>query len=605
MQVKIMILLLVFFCYSVQAQSVQYNEEFRVNLTDDANLPSVTGLAEGGFVACWQSNDGSGKGIFGQMFDSSGSKVGDEFQINTYTSDYQDSPVVSDLTGGGFVVCWRSYGQDGDRDGIFGQIYEKSGSKSGDEFQVNTYTSSSQSNPSVSGLSDGGFVVCWQSLGQDGDGAGIFGQFYNENGSKTGQELQVNTTTSGFQGFPCVSGSSDGGFVVSWQGEDQDFDGIFAQRYDRNGVKQKEEFQVNLYSTSFQSFPSVCSLSDSGFVICWESAGPGSDALEIFGQIYNSNGTKRGDDFQVNTYISSSQLNPGVSELSDGDFVVCWQSPGQDGDDWGIFGQLFNRYGIKQGKEFQVNTYTSRMQNYPSLSYLKDGNFVVIWQSFGQDQGRYNIYGKYYLGVPVLHTLNSFSLISPIFDEILYSTTITFDWQKTSQIHLNFPWELEYVLYLDLNEEFSDPQIYSNINDTTFTIEDLTSDQTYFWKVLAKNIEHDSLWSSDTFGFYISPNATDIEDDLTLKPDTFKLFANYPNPFNPRTIINYELPITNFVDLSIYNTLGQRVATLVKKNQRAGYHQIEWDASGFASGVYFLILESGIFKTSQKMLLLK
>jgi hypothetical protein len=47
------------------------------------------------------------------------------------------------------------------------------------------------------------------------------------------------------------------------------------------------------------------------------------------------------------------------------------------------------------------------------------------------------------------------------------------------------------------------------------------------------------------------------------------------------------------------------VATLVKKHQRAGYHQIEWDASGFASGVYFLILESGIFKTSQKMLLLK
>jgi len=67
---------------------------------------------------------------------------------------------------------------------------------------------------------------------------------------------------------------------------------------------------------------------------------------------------------------------------------------------------------------------------------------------------------------------------------------------------------------------------------------------------------------------------------------------NYPNPFNPKTIINYELPITSEIELSIYNILGQKVATLVSKKQPAGRYQVEWDASRFASGVYFYRLSA-------------
>ena len=70
-------------------------------------------------------------------------------------------------------------------------------------------------------------------------------------------------------------------------------------------------------------------------------------------------------------------------------------------------------------------------------------------------------------------------------------------------------------------------------------------------------------------------------------PKSFALHQNYPNPFNPVTMINYQLPMINDVDLSIYNLLGQKVATLVDKRQQAGYHSVEWDASGFASGVYY------------------
>jgi hypothetical protein len=551
----------------------------------------VSGLFDGGFVVCWQSDDGSGNGIFGQLYKNNGTKSGVEFRVNTYTSDYQDSPAVSFLTGGGFMVCWRSYGQDGDWDGIFGQLYNSDGIKQGDEFQVNTYTSSSQSNPSVSGLSDGGFVVCWQSLGQDGDGAGIFGQVYDNGGSKIGPEFQVNTNTSGFQGYPCVSVSSGGSFVVCWQGEDEDADGIFGQIYDSTGIKHGEEFHVNIYTSGTQSFPSVCGLSDSGFVLSWQSNGQDGDAWGIFGQMYDSNGIKRSDEFQVNTYTSSSQSNPTISNLSDGGFVVCWESSYQDGDDWGIFGQLYNSDGIKQGDEFQVNTYTSRMQNFSSTASLSNGEFVVCWQSFGQDRGRYNIYGKYYLGTPILHLLQSFSLIFPAYDAILYSTTVNF---------------------LDVTEDFSNPEIFSDIYDSTFSVKNLSPGQTYFWKVLAKTYEGDSLWSSETFGFYVSP-AAGIEDDLVLKPETFKLYPNYPNPFNPETTIRYSLPADQSayrVIIKIYDVLGQLVKILKDEQQRPGLYHLIWNgrnAAGQAvpSGVYFCVLDAGSFRATQKMLLVR
>jgi photosystem II stability/assembly factor-like uncharacterized protein len=101
--------------------------------------------------------------------------------------------------------------------------------------------------------------------------------------------------------------------------------------------------------------------------------------------------------------------------------------------------------------------------------------------------------------------------------------------------------------------------------------------------------------------------ATAIDNDFVKSslPRKLVLYQNYPNPFNPRTIINYELPKTNDVILSIYNLLGQNVAILVNEQQIAGHHQIEWDASGYASGVYYYRIEAGEFQDVKKMILFR
>lgn len=83
------------------------------------------------------------------------------------------------------------------------------------------------------------------------------------------------------------------------------------------------------------------------------------------------------------------------------------------------------------------------------------------------------------------------------------------------------------------------------------------------------------------------------------------LANNYPNPFNPSTKIQFSLPKAAYVTLKIYNSLGQEVTKLVSENMNAGTYTTEWNASGFASGVYFCRLDAGSFVETKKLVLLR
>jgi hypothetical protein len=85
----------------------------------------------------------------------------------------------------------------------------------------------------------------------------------------------------------------------------------------------------------------------------------------------------------------------------------------------------------------------------------------------------------------------------------------------------------------------------------------------------------------------------------------FSLAQNYPNPFNPSTTIKYELPHSSVVRLSVYDMLGREVSVLVDERRDAGVHEIKFNASGLASGVYVYRLQAGDFVSSKQLLLLK
>ncbi len=91
---------------------------------------------------------------------------------------------------------------------------------------------------------------------------------------------------------------------------------------------------------------------------------------------------------------------------------------------------------------------------------------------------------------------------------------------------------------------------------------------------------------------------------MNTLPEHYELKQNYPNPFNPVTLIEFALPEAGKWDLVVFNILGQVVKTWSEESH-AGYIKIEWDASEYASGVYFYRLRAGEFSDTRKMVLLK
>ena len=383
------------------AQGDPLGPEFRVNTytTSYQFGRSVAISSLGDFVVVWSSynQDGSSWGVFGQRYASSGTPLGPEFRVNTFTTNSQDDASVATDAAGNFVVVWRSGGQYPFDSDAFGQRYASSGIPLGPEFRVNTYTMSSQYYPSVAASAAGNFVVVWNSVGQDGSGLGVFGQRYAAAGTPLGPEFRVNTFTTGHQGSAAVACDTAGNFVVTWPSYAQDGSlwGVFGQRYASSGTPLGPEFRVNAYTTDTQHFPAVALDSSGNFVVVWHGYTQDGSARGIFGQRFTNTGTPLGE-FRVNTYTTSDQSFPRVAADAAGDFVVVWGSDDQKGSTYGVFGQRYAAVGTPLGPEFRVNTYTSFHQFVPAVSADSSGHFVVVWTSDVQDGSYVGVYGQRY-----------------------------------------------------------------------------------------------------------------------------------------------------------------------------------------------------------------
>jgi hypothetical protein len=110
---------------------------------------------------------------------------------------------------------------------------------------------------------------------------------------------------------------------------------------------------------------------------------------------------------------------------------------------------------------------------------------------------------------------------------------------------------------------------------------------------------------ADMGAYYYNPSAGVPGGSKQLQPLAFCLFPNYPNPFNPTTTFSFVLPMKSEVELAVYNVMGQRIATLINGWQEAGIHQVRFDGTDLASGMYFYQLEAGDYRLVRKAILLK
>jgi len=377
---------------AVPAGLLPQGSEFQVNTHTTATqrgTRAVARAADGSFVVVWETydtEDGSGESIQAQRYDASGAPLGTQFQVNSYTTGNQSGSAVAAAADGSFIVVWTS-AQDGSGGSVQGQRYDGSGATLGTEFQINSYTTSSQGFPAVSIASDGDFVVVWVSNAQDGSVEGVFGQRFDGGGAPVGTEFQANSYTTDSQRNPDVAAASDGSFMVVWESRNQDGGnfGVFGQRYDSTGAAAGTEFQVNTFTTSFQVGPVVARLAGGGFVVAWGSDSQDGDGYGIEAQRFDASGSTLGSEFQVNSFTTGYQNYASIAASANGSFVIAWASYPQDGDSWSVQARLFDAGATPVGGELQVNTYTTGYQWVSSVGADASGNFVVTWASDGQD----------------------------------------------------------------------------------------------------------------------------------------------------------------------------------------------------------------------------
>jgi Ca2+-binding RTX toxin-like protein len=314
---------------------------------------------------------------------SSHPAASDETLVNSYTTNNQSDPSITDLADGGWVVSWNGEGP-GDDNGVFLQRYAANGHKVGSETLVNSNTTDIQGNSKITELANGGWVVTWDCEVAIGD-YDIFQQRFTANGNTVGSETLVNSHTADLQYTPTNTALADGGWVVTWWGAGPgDDDGIFQQRYAENGNAVGPETRVNDYTTSYQEMPATTGLADGGWVVTWHGAGPGESGSGIFQQRYAADGHAVGSETMVNLYPKRAQNFPAITALANGGWVVTWDGFGpRSRFDEGIFQQRYTKNGKAVGDQSHVDSDINGDQRNSDTTAFANGGWVVTWHGEG------------------------------------------------------------------------------------------------------------------------------------------------------------------------------------------------------------------------------
>jgi hypothetical protein len=251
------------------------------------------------------------------------------------------------------MVVWGSYGQDGDRQGVFGQRFSATGGRLGGEFQINRFTRNNQRTPAVAALRDGNFVVTWVSeLQRASSSVDVYARMFGISNSlpyAIGDEFPVNPYPTNLCANPQVAGSPAGGFAVVW----------------------------SQYGGTVRA---VGSASESGTPDIPASQKP-PNGWDVYGRVFGANGAAVSAPVRLNTWIYGDQYAPKISAFGR-NYLAVWTSLGQD-DSWeGIFGQFLTSGGGLTGIEFRVNTTAVSRQINPTVGADGINRFLVVWSSF-------------------------------------------------------------------------------------------------------------------------------------------------------------------------------------------------------------------------------
>lgn len=317
------------------AAGVAQGAEFQVNTTTASQQisPAVAMDSDGDFIIVWYSIHSGAADVYAQRYDAAGVAQGGEFLVNTVTAGEQAYGQPGMADDGSFVITWTAGNNlDGSGYGVYAQRYDSAGVAQGGNFLVNTTTANDQIYRPIDVDASGNFVIAWSSNLQDGSGYGIYFQRFAADGTFLGSETQANQTTSGNQLEPRVTMEDDGKFLVAWDSALQDGSstGSYLRSYDASGVPLGDEIQLNSTTTGAQGYPSMAITGTGRFVAVWSGNGPG-DSDGVFQRTFNlvssttsssgSGGAIVPDSVIELTYpVGGETLEPGTDE------TITWTS---------------------------------------------------------------------------------------------------------------------------------------------------------------------------------------------------------------------------------------------------------------------------------------
>ena len=412
---------------SAGAQStVRAGSEFRVNeyTTGAQRLPSAVVGPDLTYFVAWESQfqDGDSFGIFGRRFSAVGVPLGTEFQINQATLSDQKQPSVAVDTAGRYTIVWT--GQDVSGGGVFARQYSAAGPL-GPEFQVNTYTTGDQFLPRVS-AGPGGIGVVWQSTGQDGSGAGVYGRLLSPTGVPISGEFQLSSNGVGNQTIPAVAALDNGRYAVAWlHSAVSSTPSVFSRLFDSAGSPLRADTLVATQSA--MDHVSIAPAPLGTFVVGWWQAyvwgGKGgifSTDLGVNVRFHDVNGVPT-------TFAGAGGAGQGtiarwegalgmnftgrllVAYTSTPGALSCFHIPPpnppgtcaangpEDGSGSGIFARAVGSPTMPP--RVLVNTFTTGNQSRSSVAGDPYGNALIAWQSQSQDGSDYGIYAQRFGGL--------------------------------------------------------------------------------------------------------------------------------------------------------------------------------------------------------------
>ena len=370
----------------------------------------LAALADGGWAVVWNSDgqDGYYQGVYGQVYNADGTLRHAEFQVSSYATYQHQEPQITSLPDGGFMVTWTSNGQDGDSWGVYAQRYDAHGDRIGTEFRLNTTVSADQSSPAITVQGDGSGVVF--ACEDNSAGNKVVGKRIPLPDAGTSQAIeaagaqqQVNVTTTNQQTNPVVTKLADGSYVVAWQSYNQDGYGwgVYARHYDAAGHEilwngAQQELQLSTFNAQGNQYdPTIVGLADGTFAAAWYDDHAGASIyVRRFAAngtalaLLDASGTSTTAELRVNSFAPSNQNDPSLAALANGGFAITWQNYAQDGSSWGIFAKQFNLVGgqlqMAAGADVQINTHVANSQTHEEHTNEVDpmrgttaGGFVI------------------------------------------------------------------------------------------------------------------------------------------------------------------------------------------------------------------------------------